>query len=131
MPMVDGEWCPTISDVTAELVARGIPRSDHGSYPPERTVWWVWDRSEPSSDEVLANLVIAGVSNGIAWQMGVFRVDGFEEIAGVNFIGGICEEQDPIGTLSFWPGLDAAIAMCQSVTSAYLKYMDGPRGQDQ
>jgi hypothetical protein len=112
----------TIGDVATELVARGIPRND-GDWTPGNTQWWVWNNPAPSPQEPLCNLVLMGGTAECYWQLGVASDPRCDDVQEVRFIGET-PGLDPIGTLSFWPGLDQAIAMCQAVTAAYHASLD-------
>ena len=106
------------------------PRNDHDEFLAGITTWWVWDNPEPSPCKPLTNVVVAGGTGDDAWQLGVNSHPFDNEIAMVEIIGGLSEEEvTPIAVLNFWPGLDAAIAIAKEATASYYRFLGKSGGQ--
>ena len=108
-----------ISEVTAELVARGIPKLDDDSNS-SHPAWWV-HHPEPSPDAPHICVIIIGSNDGKEWQIGVNSCpdsDGVDQTEMFNYDG------NTVATLAFWPGLDAAIQFHQQANTLWMAEME-------
>jgi hypothetical protein len=97
----------TISEITAELVARGIPRHElpdtieeaQVAPKPPPTFWYTHD---DDNGRIAALHLCGRTADERDWQMEVVEtIDGLETRV-------ISEETEVAGALMFWPGLPTA-----------------------
>ena len=99
----------TIGEITAELVARGIPRYDpdpmdtnwHGPSP----CWWIHS-PEPGPNIPKAYLNLEGESDGNEWQFSIASCACCDAVVRTELID---IHGETFSYIALWPGLDAAI----------------------
>jgi hypothetical protein len=106
----------TIGEITAELVARGIPRYDgepgdrdwHGPMPS----WWI-HHPEPGPNVPKSYLNLIGESDGNEWQLSVASCACCDAVLRTELIG---IHGETFSYIALWPGLDAAIRFHRHAT---------------
>jgi hypothetical protein len=112
---------PTISTITSELVARGIPRWDEPSnklspVTMPKTAWWI---HEPEGEDRYS-LHACHHGSDADWQLQVNFCPECGEVIDVQVVEDDCAEV--IACLAFWPGLTSAINF--ALHSLYLWQME-------
>ncbi len=98
----------TISTITSELVAHGIPRWDipeGGGGQVPSTAWWLFT---PDGEAERSQLHICGKGHGgTDWQLEVGYCPECGEVIDTLVIEAYCGFE--VASLEFWPGLSTAV----------------------
>lgn len=101
----------TIGSVAAELVTRGVPRYDPD---PESPAWdgpelcWWTHHPEPARHRPRTYLGVTGITDGHEWQLAIASCSCCDAVVRTELVD---LDGDTFCSLSFWPGLDAAIRL--------------------
>ncbi len=99
----------TIGEITAELLARGIPRYDHN--PADRNwhvpspCWWI-HHPEPGPAIPRTYVGIEGDTDGHDWQFSIASCACCDAVVRTELVD---IHGETLSTIALWPGLDAAI----------------------
>ena len=99
----------TIGEITAELVARGIPLDPTWRSSPS---WWI-HHPEPGPNVPKSYLNLIGDTDGYEWQLSVASCACCDAVLRTELID---IHGETFSYIALWPGLDAAIRFHRHAT---------------